>query len=455
MSEHAIEDLVEDSVRLLVRAPMEATARCALIGELYAFQDLYDTSDTRGRLANELASIGYDDKTHDRVRPRPWPEIVADVVLIADGAGERQLVHHWLGAFAAGIDELTLIDDGLPEDFPAFRERPSVNALRDAAIRHDVHRWRGKTGYVRLPTYRSIADGYDKLDPQTVDRRTMLRLLLDHKNDPDRIEANYAKERKRIALMDTSALFDLPAMVEARGPFRFVGRSKDIEDHVFVFEAGPEPDDPDASRILLVLSHMPGFNTIAMEKAVRSGLLARWQAKTFGGDDTAVHFEREVTYFVPHDQLEAEKHLNTMGWRYRMDQSAKVLGQRLDAMLALWGYGRTMEEFYRTPLAERIDAEGFAGMAEQRLTRLERFGFFSDEVDMLFACACRSWDRGVPPEAEIAAIEEHLRHIRPGALGRSERIAMLERLRAGPAFPLELQRFPYRRHEETFPLVAE
>ncbi|WP_182086446.1 hypothetical protein [Aureimonas sp. ME7] len=450
MSEHTIEDLVEDGIRLALASPLSPSAKRDLARELYAFQALYDTSDTRGRLAAELESIGYDEARP--ARPRPWLDLVADIARLADGAGDRQLVRGWLGALAAGIDEWTLIDADWPPDFPAFAESPSALAIRETATRCDVFARQERSRYGKLPTYRALAQGYEALDPRTIDRRTMLRFLLDHKAEPARIRADYDKERARIAAMASSALFDLPALVEARGAFRLVGREKLDDRHVFAFETGPVSADPDAFRMLLVLEHLQPFNTLHMFKAVRSPLLARWQGKHFTQGDADVHFRRGMLHFIPRERLDAQKHLDAMGWRYRMDQSARVLGQRIDSMLALSGFGRRMDEFYAVPLGRRIDEEGFDAMAGERLQRLERFGFFADEVDILFACACRSWDRGTEPKAEIAGIEEHLAHIRPDAPGRGDRVAALRALRSGPAFAPALARFPYRRHEEAFAL---
>lgn len=59
MSDHAVEDLVEDSIRAVLASDLEAAAQRRLISELYGFQNRFDTSDTTGRLRDELQALGY------------------------------------------------------------------------------------------------------------------------------------------------------------------------------------------------------------------------------------------------------------------------------------------------------------------------------------------------------------------------------------------------------------
>lgn len=448
MSDHRIEDLVEDSVRLALSTDRTAGEKRVLIADLYRFQALFDTSDTLGRLADELAAIGYDDDASGS--GRPLLSIVAEIMTLADQADDRQLVRDWLAVTATEIDELTLIDETLPEDFAAFHARADAIAIRQIAGRRAAQGWRGLNSYITLPSWSGLAREYQRFDPETIERRAMLRFLLDHRADADAIAADHAKDKQRLSSPDTSALNQLPEMVAARGDFRLVGHTSKDGKQTFAFEAGAPPAEPDAARFHLVIEHDRGLGVLYPSFGVRSGLLERWRGEGFAPDDASMHFSQSVIGFAPPDLLEADDGLNGMGWKWRREQSAKLLARRLDAILAYWPHAAAVQRFYATSLAERIDKEGFATLAKKRIERINQFGFFANEVDMLFACACRAWDRGARPAEEIAAIRQQLSHILPDV--RGDRAACLERLEAGPAFPAPLGRFPLRRHEQTWPL---
>lgn len=448
MSDHRIEDLVEDSVRLALSSDRTAAGKRALIADLYRFQALFDTSDTLGRLASELAAIDYD--ADDPGSDRPLLSVIAEIMALADQADERQLVRDWLAVTATEIDELTLIDETLPEDFAAFQASADAIAVREIAARRAAQGWRGLSSYITLPSWPGLSREYQRFDPETIERRSMLRFLLDHRADADQIAADYAKDKARLSRPDASALAQLPALVEARGDFRLVGHAVKDGKQTFAFETGEPPADPDAARIHLVIEHDRGLGVLYPSFGVRSGLLERWRGEGFAPDDAGMHFSESVIGFAPADRLQADKALDGMGWKWRKEQSAKLLAQRLDAILAYWPHATALRRFYAEPLARRIDKEGFEGLASKRIDRVNKFGFFANEVDMLFACACRAWDRGETPTAEIAAIRQQLSHIRPEV--REDRVACLERLQTGPAFPARLGRFPLRRHEESWPL---
>lgn len=450
MSDHRIEDLVEDSIRLTLRSRLSDAEKRQLVRDLYVFQNLFDTSKTIGRVKPELDAIGYDPEMP--AGDQPFLATIAAVVALADAASDRQLMHHWLGVLASEINELTLIDGRLPEDFPAFRQRAEAIAIRAAAIRHDVRNWRDRRGYVPLPSWTTIARDYERSDPETIDRRSMLRFLLDHRADPDGIAADYEKDKARAARIAKSVLPELPAMVAARGDFRLVTHSVASKDNIFVFQIGEKPPDADGARFYLLVEHHRSNDVLYPRFGVRSGLIERWQGRGFAADDVTMHFRISLSFFAPQAELEADLQFNGLGWPWRLNQSAKLLSQRLDSIVRHWSHAERLMAFYAKPLAQRIDEEGFETMARERSTRKEQFGYFTNEVDMLFACACRAWDRGERPSTEIAAIRDWLAHIHPS--GRADRGACLARLDAGPAFPAVVETLALRRYDTPFPLEA-
>ena len=450
MSEHHIEDLVEDSVRLLLAADLSDDTKRRLARDLYHVQAQFDISDTLGRLRPELDAIGYDPDA--RSANRALLAIVADIMALADAADDRQLVRDWLAVLVTGIDETTLIDDTLPEDFGAFRQRPEAIAIREIAGRHMPGGWRGLDAALPLPTWSGIAAEYDRFAVRDMDRRSMLRFLLDHRADATRIAADFDKDRARVARIADTALERLPDIVARYGAFRCIADATDGHKRIFAFAVGDPSADSDAARFHLVIEHNRDLNVLYPLFGVRSGLIERWQGHEPGFDDATMHFSESMIGFAPSALLEADKQLGGTGWRWRLDQSAALLEKRVAAIVGYWPHAAALERFYTKPLGERIDEEGFETMAHRRIERANAYGFFVNEVDMLFACACRSWDRGMKPTAEIAAIRDWLAHVQPDK--RADRVACLARLEDGPSFPETLGRWPLRRQDTAFPLDA-
>ncbi|WP_442679250.1 hypothetical protein ACSBM8_17395 [Sphingomonas sp. ASY06-1R] len=440
MSEHAIEDLVENSIRLLLASDSARDAKLRLTHDLYRVQALFDTSDTTGRLRAELAAIGYDPDAP--ASDCGVLSIVAEIMALADAADDRQRVRDWLAVLAAAIDE-AMLDDTLPQDFATFRQQPEAIAIREIAGRHQARGWRGLDASIRLPSWSSIAQDYDRFAVHGMDRRSMVRFLLDHRVDAARIAADFDKDRQRVARTADTPLECLPEIVARYGAFRCVADATDGDKRIFAFAVGDPSTDRDAARVHLVIEHNRDLNVLYPLFGVRSGLIERWQGHTPGFDDATMHFSESMIGFVPSALLEADKQLGGTGWRWRLDQSGSLLEKRVAAIVGYWRHAAALERFYAKPLSERIDEEGFETMARTCIERANAYGFFINEVDMLFACACRSWDRGVKPTAEIVAIRDWLTHVQPDK--RADRVACLARLEDGPAFPAHLGRWPLRR----------
>lgn len=446
MSDHRIEDIVEESVRLVLAGDKPETEKRLLVADLYIFQMLFDTSDTYGRLKPELDAIGYAEDMDGSGKPNLG--VIAEIMALADEAGDRSLIHDWLAVLVGEIDDTTLIDETLPADFAAFVQRPDAVAIRAIAMRHDVHGF--KRGQVKLPAWLGMARRYDKLDEATMDRRAMLRFLLDRKADATTIAADFAADRAK-AEQRVAVLAQVIDLVPARGDFRYVGRTKRWGDRIFIFEAGPPPADEDGPQFYLLMEHHSGINAFFPRIGMRSGLIGRWQERRFGADDQTMHFAQPLPMLVPDKALRADPAFGGIGWKWTLDQSAKLLEECVAAIIGHWPQVKKLVTFYSRPtLAQRLDEESLATMMDKRDDRRARYGYLTNEVDMLFALACRRWDRGEKPVGEIAAIREQLLHIHPD--GRGDRVECLARLEQGPAFPAELRTGKLRYYEETFPL---
>lgn len=444
MSDHRIEDLVEDSIRLVLHSSMPDGEKRPLIADLFEFQAMFDTSDTLGRVEPELAAIGY--RGEGDATGRPLLGMVAAIMGLADAAGNRQLTHHWLAALVRTIRELELDENALPQRFVVFRQIADAIAIREAAIHQKVGGY--WDGYIELPTWSEINRSYNKVDPKVGDRRGILRFLLDHKTQVEAIVASFEKEQEK-AKKRAAVLAQIPELVSARGDFRYLGQQSHWGDEIFIFEIGDPPADPEGPRFYLLMEHHEVAQILYPRIGVRSGMIQRWQGRSFAADDRTMHFRESLGTFIPPAALKADDSFSGLGWGWRLGQSAKLLAERLDTIIGHWASTRKFVDFYSKPsLATRLDDEGFSVMARKRKQRRNTLGYFANEVDMLFALACRRWDRGERPEEEIAAIHDWLLHIYPDA--RADRVACLEKLKDGPAFPVEIETLPFKRFDEPF-----
>ena len=133
MSQHDIEDLVEDSIRSVLASDHDNAAKRRLAARLYRFQYLFDTSDTYGRLKPQLEAIGFVEDQADEP-PLPLLDAVAAVIASDD---DRTLVHDWVGLLARSIDDGDARDE-VPAAFSELAQDASALAIRAAAVRHGV-----------------------------------------------------------------------------------------------------------------------------------------------------------------------------------------------------------------------------------------------------------------------------------------------------------------------------
>src|SRR5690606_33508770 len=114
MSMHEIEDLVEQSVRLVLASDGARDHKVATIGQLYAVQAWFDTSDTTGRLAEDLQAIGY----VDAAPPRRVAllRLAADMMQAGNAADRVEIAQGWLALALTAITDLDLTDQ-IPATF--------------------------------------------------------------------------------------------------------------------------------------------------------------------------------------------------------------------------------------------------------------------------------------------------------------------------------------------------
>ncbi|MCW5706945.1 hypothetical protein [Shinella sp.] len=446
MSMHEIEDLVEESVRLVLASDRPRDDKLAEIGDLYAVQGWFDTGDTTGRLAEALRAIGYVDARSRR--SVMLLRLAADMMETADAAGRVEIAQGWLALALTAITDLDLTDQ-IPATFDAMLAEGDGPRMRSLALKGGLHTRRRKDFFMRVPSWGSNKTLFAPLDPDRLERRFILRYLSDAKADEAAIRAAYAAEKAKIDGMAALPLFTVPERVPKLAPLVHLGMETERQYRRFVFADSPQPPMRDGSRVFVVIEHSNELNMLALEVYVQSGLLLAWQEG--GGDNdgiAATHFRMNVAMLVPERELGADKDYNPFGgWPFRLDQSAKVLDARLAAIFSHWKHVERVRKFHATPLDQLLTRSTPEAMEKKRRDLRGKYGFFLNDIELLFAYACLEWENGRRPEALIARIERELRFVVDLYPLKPAWEEGLRFLRDRPWFPPTTERFPYKRLE--------
>ena len=441
---HEVEDLVEESVRLVLAGDRAPDDKVAAIRDLYAVQAWFDTADTTGRLAEELRAIGYDDDAPPR--PVALLPLAAGMMQAADGAGRVEIAQGWLALALRAITELDLADQ-IPATFDGMLAEGDGPRMREIALKGGLHgRWR-RDFFLRVPSWGSNRTLFAPLDPERLERRFILRFLSDAKADEAVIRADYAAEKAKIDGLASLPLFTMPERVPRLAPLVPLGLETNGQYRRFIFADRPEPPARDASRLFVVIEHSNDLNLLTLEVHVQSGLLLAWQDGADSDRIAATHFRLNVAMLVPEQALATDKTYNPFGgWPFKLDQSAKILDARLAAIFSHWKHAERVRVFHETPLDRFLAGSTPKAMEKKRRDLRGSHGFFLNDIELLFAYACLEWENG-RPDALIARIENELRFVVDLYPLKPVWQEGLGRLREGPWFPPTTERFAYRRLE--------
>lgn len=445
MSMHEIENLVEESVRLVLASDRPRDDKLAGIGDLYAVQGWFDTGDTTGRLAEELRAIGY----VDAVPPRTVAllRLAAEMMEAADAAGRIEIAQGWLALALTAITDLDLTDQ-IPATFDGMLAEGDGPRMRSLALKGGLHsRWR-KDFFMRVPSWGSNRTLFAPLDPDRLERRFILRYLSDAKADEAAIRAAYGAEKARIDGLAALHLFTVPERVPRLVPLVYLGLETERQYRRFVFADSPEPPARDGSRVFVVVEHSHDLSMLTLEVHVQSGLLLAWQQGDAGNSIADTHFRLNVAMLIPANELDADKDYNPLGgWPFRLDQSAKALDAKLAAIFSHWKHVERVRKFHATPLDRFLAGSTPEAMEKRRRDLRGKYGFFLNDIELLFAYACLEWENGRRPDALIARIENELRFVVDLYPLKPVWQEGLRFLRDGPWFPPMTERFSYKRLE--------
>lgn len=437
MSQHNIEDLIEDTIRLVLTTGQGLAEQCAVIADLYSVQAWFDTSQTTGRLQAELQALGY-----FTAPPRPRPALLplaAQIMQAAETADRPDLVYDWLALTVESLDSFGLGPD-MPPNFATLLADGFGTQMRAVADRCDIFKKRPRDRRMRLQSWSDLKDGYGSLDADTLDLRLILRFFSDPKATPETVLAAHAKETAQIASLADAPVFTLPERVLARTDLAYLGAEHDRQDRRFVFATAAMAPAPTACRLFFIIEHDANLNLLTCEVRVQSGALLAWQGTpppAYNPDhSSATHFRLNYVHLIPSADLQADALFDAFGgWKFKITQSAKVLDARLDAILSHWAHIEPMRAFHAVPLPDRLANHSPKAMEKQRKDLRGSVGFFMNDIELLFAYACTNWEQGKRPDAVIAQIRAALDSVHPDYPAKSAWLTALAALETGPSYP--------------------
>lgn len=392
MSQHAIEDLVEHTIRLVDRSDAEDARKAALIGALLQLQARYDTGLTWFRLSGILlrhgvlqrtpvASVedaglraraeaaqapGWLDEAGDEVYvqcedgarvlyrqpgpavPLPLPDLFEAVLALAETAGDTELGTDWYGLLVNGwLDGTFDAGDGVPATLDGLLASAPLQAIRALAARNAFKRRRGAHEDLALPR---LADG---IDADETEREYGLRFFLQPKRAPAALRA--ARDRA-LARRERAARL-IPALVEARlgdamraGGWRPVAAERDGQ-WIWVMDA-------DGQRRFAWFTHDAGLGELIFQLGLQHARLLAWERREASEALHDLHFQHMAVGFMP-EPVRGGPDIGAFGgWALdpaRPDAQLAAAIDRLAAALpdAFAGYFGFVDRHFPEPLFAR------------------------------------------------------------------------------------------------------
>lgn len=455
MSQHAIEDLVENTIHLVDRSALDGARQTALIHGLLHLQARYDTSLTWFRLPAVLLRHGVLERTpvealadaglraqalaadgpcwlgddgdagylewegQARVLYRqaeagpalPLPTLFHSVLALADQADDTELFSDWYGLLVNGWwDETFAAEDGMSPTLDGLVASGELQAIRALAARRGVKRRRGVPEDLALPR---LADSSESGE---VERNFGLRFFLEPKRTPAALLAARDKALARQArlreLMSALVGRQLGTALQASGWSPVPGDTERqwrwIREH-------------DGSRQFLWATHDPALGVLMVQVGLQHARLLAWQQRAASTALYDLHFEGVAAGFLAPEVLQGKDIGAFGGWVLDPAKSEAQLRASIDRLIAALP---ALDVNYFGFIAQQFPQSLFARDINTLLHLLEEgdddgavppYVLFDSPDSLLLAFVFHHLDRGDP--AGAAAIVERL-HARQAARTR-------------------------------------
>ena len=438
MSQHDVEDLVEESVRAVLKGSADTQQQRDIIAQLYFVQSWFDTSDTFGRLRDELAAIKFD--YNEAPATVDILSLIPAFIAIVPEIDRQYLLNQWLAFLGENISEATLAGDW-SSSFVDFSVDSRAITLRELAQSLEAHKFKGR-GAFKLRAWKNYVLSLGVSGNRDLHDHYIIRFILDLNTPLDRITAAYQKQQKKNDAVATGALTRLGEIVAERDGFTFINHEKVRTSQKWLFEI-ESPIQPTSARFYFSIDHEMDLSILSAKILVSSNTLERWQNVRHESD--FYHFSHPYFHLLSRKAIDGDNAIHHWGgWKCNGWDSEKLLRKRLDSMLSHWELIKPIFKFHSTPLEQRLDENNIAELEGQRKKLRDKYGFFVTDIALMFAYACRSWEQGEKPDALITQIREQLTHVHDQYDLKPAWNTALERLETGIAYPVGHAPFPYR-----------
>lgn len=423
MSQHAIEDLIEDTVHLIDAATLPDAAKRDYLAALYGIQYYYDTSYTHFRVMHILLNHGFvyrlpldtypahttkkvtipgwleDETTGELARieqeedgtfiyvdagstswkilcekgllpgdacnavtPIPITRLVYHLAQEAEKQAQQTLLTQWYGLLVNGYLQGTLGEaEGLSSNLYDLITHKDLLQLRTIAQRNNVKRNRNIDEDLRLPVLSEEAKMAD-----TPDKEYAARFLLDLKKTPDAIKAAYEKAAKaRLAnagVIDQLINGQLNTSLSQAGWSAITGAEKK--------QWSWYKDEPAGRRFIWVVYEAQD-KMLMCHLGMQHRLLLNWQQRQADTVLAHLHFTQMTIASLPQDRQEDKKFMHDYGgWKFDIAKPAKTLQSQIDRLIEDIGIA---ENTYFTWLNKEFP-EAFFNRNPERLVHLAEEG---------------------------------------------------------------------------------
>ena len=452
MSQHAIEDLVEETIRLVDGADAPGIDKTGLIRGLLALQARYDTSLTWFRLPDILIRrdvlrrqplaeiidaptqvavaatrapgwavdangdpLGYVRheggqpilyRLTDPQPPAPCAELFLAIAKLADLHDDTRLFTDWYGLMVrAWADHALDQAHGFPRQLAALAQQPALCAIRDIAVARKIKRRRGAPDELMLPRLS------DELSDD-VEHEYGLRFFLDLGKSVDALRKALAKAEAR---QQVSAVL-IPELVDAQVGQRLLHAGwrprgdAGVGHWLWRREVG-------AQHQVVWCEFDEKVGMLLCLMGLQHRLLLNWQQRAPSEHLHELHFYQAATHTMPEAVRNSDKVNGFGGWKLDPGKSAKLLtasmtelAELLPPALDAWFVDverQFPDAFFQQDVDELIDqmvyGVGGTGVVPDHV-------LFSNPDSLLLAFAYHHRDRGDTARADamIARVRQRL-----------------------------------------------